>query len=142
MFVEWVMDSQGGSRRRERLAFHQRLHDSLEFQAVYAAKDSVRSTSVVVCFLPNGLKHSRLGVAVSRKYGNAVRRNRIKRVFRAAFRKCQHELPMGFDYVLLPRHGVEDYSTAAIETELRAAAKKIESGARKAMPRKPAAEKK
>jgi ribonuclease P protein component len=88
------------------------------------------------------LKQSRLGVAVSRKYGNAVRRNRIKRVFRAAFRKCQHDLPAGFDYVLLPRHGVKDYSTAVIEAELLAAARKIAIGGRKAEPGKAAAEKK
>jgi ribonuclease P protein component len=128
------MTSQGGSRRRERLSFHQRLHDPLEFQAVYAAKDSVRSTSVVVCYLANGLEHSRLGVAVSRKYGNAVRRNRIKRVFRAAFRKLQHDLPVGYDYVLLPRHGVVEYSTTGIEAELRKAVGKIAAGKTKAGP--------
>ncbi|HYF51829.1 MAG TPA: ribonuclease P protein component [Planctomycetota bacterium] len=122
------MNSQGGVRRSERLSSRQRLHDPDEFQAVYAARDSVRSRSVVLCFVRNGLKHSRLGVSVSRKYGNAVRRNRIKRVFRAAFRQCQHELPAGYDYVLIPRHGVEEYYTAVVVEELRRAVPKIASG--------------
>jgi len=127
------MNSQGGARRRECLASRQRLHDPHEFQAVYAARDSVRSRCVVVCFIFNGMKHSRLGVSVSRKYGNAVRRNRIKRVFRAAFRQCQHLLPAGFDFVLIPRHGVEEYTTAAVAGELQRAAPKIAAGAAKKM---------
>jgi ribonuclease P protein component len=125
------MNSQGGARRRERLASHQRLHDPDEFQAVYAARDSVRSRCVVLCFVRNGLKHSRLGVSVSRKYGNAVRRNRIKRVFRAAFRQCQHELPAGYDFVLIPRHGVEEYRTADVAAELRRAIPKIGADGKK-----------
>lgn len=47
----------------------------------------------------------RLGVAVSKRHGNAVRRNRIKRLSREAFRLMRPELPEGFDFVMVPRVG-------------------------------------
>jgi ribonuclease P protein component len=113
-------------RRRERLSHRQRLHDPKDFQRVYAAQKVVRAQNVVLFFAPNGMKFSRLGVSVGTKYGNAVRRNRIKRVFRAAFRHCQHSLPAGNDYVLVPRMGVKEYNTAAVEQSLRGMLKKID----------------
>ena len=43
---------------------------------------------------PNGLEHARLGLAVGvRAAGNAVNRNRIKRLVRESFRRHQSELP-------------------------------------------------
>lgn len=46
---------------------------------------------------PNGLPHNRLGLAISRRVGSAVRRNRVKRMIREAFRLEQHDLPTGYD---------------------------------------------
>ncbi len=64
----------------------------------------------------NGCDYARLGLAVSRKYGNAVQRNRLKRLLREVFRK--HELK-GFDVLVIPRvsaermvAGAEDFSMA------------------------------
>ena len=46
---------------------------------------------------------SRLGLSIGRVFGNAPRRNRLKRLIREAFRLEQHRIPAGLDLVVRPR---------------------------------------
>jgi ribonuclease P protein component len=85
-----------------------RLHHKSEFDAVFAGKRSAGDRGLVVYALPNGRARSRLGLVVSRRFGNAVRRNRFKRLVREAFRLSQAKLPQGVDFVVLPKHQAPD----------------------------------
>jgi len=54
-----------------------------------------------IVYRTNSLTHSRLGLAVSRKFGNAVQRNRFKRQIREVFRR--HAAPsMNVDLLVIP----------------------------------------
>jgi ribonuclease P protein component len=68
---------------------------------------------------PNGLAHPRLGISISRRVGNAVKRNRIKRLLREAFRHEQHGLTDGVDFILQIRphetRTLEDYRAALLQ---------------------------
>jgi ribonuclease P protein component len=50
---------------------------------------------------------SRLGLVVARKVGNAVRRNRVKRLCRECFRTCPNLVPPGIDLVVIARPGAD-----------------------------------
>jgi ribonuclease P protein component len=67
---------------------------------------------------PNGLGHARLGLAVGvRAAGNAVRRNRVKRVIRETFRANQQELPP-VDLVVNAKPGAGPATAAALRASL------------------------
>jgi ribonuclease P protein component len=57
----------------------------------------------VLIYEQNGLRHSRFGVIVSKKIGNAVERNRVKRVFREVYRCNVSQNPPFFDILIKPK---------------------------------------
>ncbi len=82
-----------------------RLKTPAQFKAVYDRKRSASDGVLVVYAAANALPHPRVGLSVSRKVGNAVVRNRWKRLLREAFRLHRHTLPTGLDFILIPRSG-------------------------------------
>lgn len=80
-----------------------RLRRPADFDRVYRSTAFAADEWLVVRGCPNGLSYTRLGVSVSRKVGNAVVRNRWKRLLREAFRQNRALLPIGLDLVARPR---------------------------------------
>ena len=80
-----------------------RLVHARQYQAVYRSKVRKMVGPLIVFARPNGLPHCRLGMGVSRKVGNAVHRNRIKRLLREAFRMGARDVPVGYDVVISVR---------------------------------------
>jgi ribonuclease P protein component len=85
----------------------QRLRRRRDFDRVFLGRCSAGDGGMVVYARGNGLPHSRLGLSVGRRVGGAVRRHRVKRLIREAFRLSQYDLPMGFDIICVIRPGIE-----------------------------------
>jgi len=83
-----------------------RLSGGGAFTRVYQEKVRASAGPLLIYAAPNELNHPRLGLAVPRRVGTAVTRNRIKRRLREAFRLMQHDWPSstpGYDVVISVR---------------------------------------
>jgi len=108
-----------------RLTFRkqQHLRRGADFARVYALRCAARSRHLTVFAAPSPDGELRVGFSVSRKHGNAVLRNRIKRLMREAFRLSRHELPGGLDLVLVPVEARDATLTEFREALVRSARK-------------------
>jgi ribonuclease P protein component len=79
------------------------LRRPCDFRRVYERRRSASDAWLIVYGCENGLGFLRLGLSVSRKMGSATERNRLRRLYREAFRLTRHEMASGLDLVLIPR---------------------------------------
>lgn len=101
------------ARGRKRYPRCVRLSGDKAYSAVFSANLRKSLGPIVVCGRPNDLPFNRLGLSVPRRVGNAVRRTRVKRQLREAFRLTHDQWPQGFDLVIVvrphPSLKLEDY---------------------------------
>ncbi|MGN0807819.1 MAG: ribonuclease P protein component [Candidatus Coproplasma sp.] len=78
-----------------------RLKKSGDFTKLFSKGKRVYSPYLTVIYLPS--KETVMGVAISKKHGKAVKRNRIKRLVRAAFIACNTQLNGCYSMVIMPK---------------------------------------
>ncbi len=80
---------------------NQKLTKPEQFRAALAHKCCSQNDLIRLYAVANDCGYPRLGISVGKKHANAVGRNRLKRLAREAFRLCQHDIPAGYDYLLI-----------------------------------------
>ena len=95
-----------------------RIKKTREFNRVYARGKRARGRLFLVVLMPNRTELTRVGLSVGKKVGGAVRRNRIKRMLREAFRQVRPELPTGLDIVLVAESPDQKYLLPEVRADL------------------------
>ena len=88
------------------------------FRRLYAKGKSAAGSCLAVYVRRNGQKNSRLGLTVSTKLGKAVRRNKVRRRVREAYRIHEGQISPGWDIVIVARVKAAFAPYAQIEREL------------------------
>lgn len=115
---------------RETLTWDDRLHHRRQFEAIYTRGIRIAGRSFTLFILPNDCGHSRLGVTVSRKVGNAVVRNQARRRLREIFRRQRAALGPGNDVVIHTRPEAAGRPLAALSEEFLAGLAKFKAARR------------
>ena len=101
-----------------------KLRRRAEFTKVFEGGTRFRGRFMTCFALPNGAGSPRLGIAASQKMGNAVARNRAKRLVRELFRA--HKPLKDIDLIVVPRREIIDAPWSNIEADYRAALLRID----------------
>jgi len=101
-----------------------RLRRNNDFQRVRQLGKIYASPLMVLAFLRNGLEDSRFGFVVSKRLGNAVKRNKIKRRMREIARTRLVNIEPGFDIVIIARKPVAQAQFKEMEKGLERLLKK------------------
>ena len=95
-----------------------RLTRRSEFLALARRGRKLHTPHFVVLTQPNDREESRLGITVTKRVGNSVTRNLIKRRVREFFRRARGALRSAEDFVIIAKQGAESLSLAQVTDEL------------------------
>ena len=90
-----------------------------DFQKAYRRGKSLVSPMLVTYCNKNFVKHTRIGITCSKKIGNAVARNRARRIIRAAMQKILPNNVGGFDIVFVARKTTTFQKSTQIEIAMQ-----------------------
>lgn len=85
-----------------------RLRKRKEFNYTYKRGKSLANPCLVLVYRRNGLNITRVGFSVSKKYGKAVARNKIKRRLKEIYREDMDRIKKGYDFIFVVRIGARD----------------------------------
>lgn len=100
------------------------LKKKKDFQAVYSHGKSYANRFLVLYVFQSNEFQERVGFAAGKKLGNAVRRNRVKRLLRESYRIHQGEVKEGVSLLLVGRKAAVDAGCSDLEKAFLALGRK------------------
>lgn len=89
---------------------HEKLKSKDEIKKVFKYGKIVRCYGARLLFIKNTMSYNRIAFTFSKKFGNAVKRNRARRIAREAYRNIKATLAFGYDMVLLVFPGNDNFA--------------------------------
>ncbi len=86
---------------RKNLTKKERIGKRSDLKYIFASGKRISCKGAKILYVKNDLAFNRFAVALVRKYGNAVERNRSKRFMREIYRDCKYSIIPGVDIVVV-----------------------------------------
>ncbi len=101
------------------------LKKNKEFRRAYFKGKSIASPVLITYVQRNREKTNRLGITASKKTGNAIKRNRARRIIKEAYRQLFDNLKAGNDFVFVARAQTPFVKTDRILKDMTCHLKKL-----------------
>ncbi|MEW6456533.1 MAG: ribonuclease P protein component [Acidobacteriota bacterium] len=95
----------------------ERIRKKEEIKSILNKKRTREGINFRLYFSPNDLGFSRMAILTGKKIGKATKRNRVKRLFREAFRKNKYLFKDGLDILIIPKNSVSEKKYQEIEKD-------------------------
>lgn len=95
-----------------------RLRKNQDFKKVYKRGKNYWNRNLILHVMENGLDHSRVGFTVSKKIGNSVVRNRVKRRLKEIFRRNFNNVKEEYDIIIIPKRNVVSIGHKELESAM------------------------
>ena len=105
----------------ENFTSQERLKKKKDFLHLYRQGRRYRGKYFTLIYLSNELAFSRVAIVASKKFGNAVQRNKTKRWLRTLFRRNKKLLTRTYDMIFIPRKEIHEAKWQHLATEYQAA---------------------
>jgi len=99
----------------------ERIRKKRDFLSLYKNGRRFKGKNIILIYLYSNRVYSRMSVVVSKKHGNAVRRNKIKRQIRTLFRRNKILLARSIDFLIIPKREFHNASWASLEEDYQRA---------------------
>lgn len=94
------------------------LRSNMEFRRVYSKGKNYWNRNLVLYISKNDLGYNRVGYSITKKIGNSVVRNRIRRRMKEIYRLNFQGLKGNYDLILIPKRNVVDLSYKDLESAM------------------------
>ncbi len=101
------------------------IRENKDFKRIYARGRTAVTPILVAYAMKNRDGTSRLGITVGKKVGNAVHRNRARRIIREAYRLLEQRVRKGYDIVLVSRVRTYYMKTPQVQKAMEKAFEKL-----------------
>lgn len=101
------------------------LKKNQDFKLVYSRGKSYANRLLVIYYLPNEEDYNNLGLSVSKKVGNSVVRNRVKRLIRESYRLNEEKIKKGYNIIIIARVKSNNVDFKSLEKALIHLLKKV-----------------
>lgn len=92
-----------------------RLRSNRDFKLVYKRGKGYFNRNFTFVIKKNNLQGSRVGFSITKKYGNAVMRNTMKRKLKEIFRHNFDLVKSGYDIVVIPKQNTKELDYKQLE---------------------------
>jgi len=109
----------------ERLPKDERVRRRREYLAIQRRGEKVHLAHLLAFIQRGEPLRRRIGITVSKKVGNAVQRNRVKRLLREVWRRNKGAFPLGEDVVFVAKRNASQATFAEIEVQVLKVARRL-----------------